>query len=45
MGLRSKIYSILDTKNNEKSTHLKIITSSLNDGINTLPYGHKDIPK
>ena len=93
IGLRSKIYSMLDTKNNEKSTHKghnscikygefydtifnkdvlrhkmrgrkcknhnlityesnKTSTSCfddkryiLNDGINTLPYGHKDIPK
>ena len=93
IGLRSKIYSILDAKNNEKSTHKghnshikydefydtlfnkkvlrhkmrginskshklftyesnKISTSCyddkryiLNNGINTLPYGHKDIPK
>ena len=92
-GLRSKMYSILDTKYNEKSTHKghnsyikygefcdtifnkkvlrhkmrgiksknhnlityesnKTSTSYfdnkryiLNDGINTLPYGHKDIPK
>ena len=92
-GLRSKMYSILDTKYNEKSTHKghnsyikygefcdtifnkkvlrhkmrgiksknhnlityesnKTSTSCfddkryiLNDGINTLPYGHKDIPK
>ena len=93
IGLRSKMYSILDTKINEKSTHKghnsyikygefcdtifnkkvlrhkmrgiksknhnlityesnKTSTSCfddkryiLNDGINTLPYGHKDIPK
>ena len=93
VGLRSKKYSIFDTKNNEKSTHkrhdsyfeydefgdtlfnkkvlrnkmrgmksknLNLIsyesnkTSTsyfddkryiLNDGINTLPYGHKDIPR
>ena len=94
IGLRSKMYSILDTKNNEKSTHKghnsyikyeefcvcdtlfnkkvlrhkmrgikyknhnlityennKTSTSCfddkiyiLNDGINTLPYGHRDIP-
>ena len=93
IGLRSKIYSILDTKNNEKHTHQehnsyikygefcdtlfnekvlrhkmrgeksknqnlvtyesdKISTSSfddkiyiLNDGINTLRYGQKDMHK
>ena len=93
IGLRSKMYSIRDTKNNEKSTHKghnsyikyeqfcntlfnkKVLrhkmrgiksknhnlityesnkTSTfcfddkrfiLNDGINTLPYGHKKIPK
>ena len=93
IGLRSKIYSMLDTKNNKKSTHKghnsyikydefcdtifnknvlrhkirgikfknhnlityesnKTSTSCfvdkryiLNNGINTLPYGHKDIPK
>ena len=93
IGLRSKMYSILDTKNYEKSTHKghnsyikhgefcdtlfnnkvhrhkmrtiksknhslityesnKISTSCfddkryiLNDGINTLPYRHKDRPK
>ena len=93
IGIRSKMYSILDTKNNEKSTHKghnsyikygefcdtlfnknvlrhkmrgiksknhnlityesnKTSTSCfddkryiVNDGIYTLPYGHKDIPK
>ena len=93
IGLRSKMYSILDTKNDEKSTHkghnlytkhgelcdtlfnnkvhrhkMRRIKSKnhnlityesnkrstfcfddkryiLNDGINTLPYGHKDRPK
>ena len=93
IGLRSKMYSILDTKNNEKNTHKghnsyiqhgeffdtlynkkvlrhkmrgikyknhslftyesnKTSTSCLddkryilNDGINTLPYGHKDRSK
>ena len=93
IGLRSKMYSTVDTKNNEKSTHKghnsyikyggfcdtlfnkKVLrhkmrgiksknhnlityesnkTSTfcfddkryiLNDGINTLPYGHKNIPK
>ena len=91
IGLRSKMYSILDTKNNEKSIHeghnwyikhgefcislynkkvlthkMRVIKSKnhnlvtyesnktctscfddkrhiLNDGINTLPNGHKDI--
>ena len=93
IGLRSKMYSILDTKNTEKSTHKghnsyikhgefydtlfnkkvhwhkmrgikyknhNLITYEINKtsascfddkryilnyGINTLPYGHKDIPK
>ena len=55
VGLRPKMYSILDESNNEKSTskgHNAFIEFQecfddkqyiLKNGINTLAYGHKDI--
>ena len=48
VGLKSKMYSILDESSNEKSTnkgHNAFITMRyiLKNGINTLAYGHKDI--
>ena len=55
VGLKSKMYSILDESNNEKSTskgHNAFIEFQecfddkqyiLKNGINTLAYGHKDI--
>ena len=52
VGLKSKMYSLLDESNNEKSTNKGQNTSLscfddkryiIKNGIDTLAYGHKDI--
>ena len=45
-GIKSKKHEILTYESDKRSLFdLDDKTYILDDGINTLPYGHKDIPK
>ena len=45
-GIKSKNHSLITYESNKRSTScLDDKRYILNDGINTLPYGHKDISK
>ena len=45
-GMKSKNLNLISYESNKTSTsYFDDKRYILNDGINTLPYGHKDIPK